>query len=144
MLSKLAVTLAGLVFLVLLPAAEISDTHVFNPAWPEHARLHEVWQLCAHALLSGIALWLIWVKREALVASVIALAMGASFVFAYLIRESYGGSMSHADGEPVTALANAAVVVAAGVSALLIAGIFQEASSLRSSHLEHPTRSARN
>lgn len=133
MLSKLAVTAASMIFLLLLPAAEINDTHVFNPAWPEHARLHEVWQLCVHAIFSVICLWLVWVKREARLASVLALTMAGSFVFAYVIRESYGGSMRHADGEPVTALANAAVIVAFCASVLLIAGLIQTRSALRSS-----------
>ncbi len=142
MLSKLAVTIAATFFLILLPAAEINETHVFNPAWPEHARLHEVWQLCVHALFSGVCLWLVWVKREARLASVLALAMAGSFVFAYVIRETYGGSMRHGDGEPVTTLANAAVVVAACVSALLIASLFEATSSLRSSSLEKSTPSS--
>lgn len=142
MLSKLAVTAASIVFLLILPVAEINETHVFNPAWPEHARLHEVWQLLVHAIFSGVCLWLVWVRREARLASLLALAMAGSFVFAYLIRETYGGSMRHGDGEPVTTLANVAVVVASCVSALLIASLFEARWSLGSSSLKNSTHSS--
>ena len=141
MLSKLAVTAASMIFLLILPVLEISETHVFNPAWPEHARLHEVWQLCVHALFSGVCLWLVWVRGEARFASLLALAMTGSFVFAYLIRETYGGSMRHLDGEPITTLSNVAVIVVLSVSALLIASIFQTRSPLGSSGPEKSTRS---
>jgi len=142
MLSKLAVTTAAMIFLLVLPVLEINETHVFNPAWPEHARLHEVWQLCVHALFSGVCLWLVWVRREERFASLLALAMTGSFVFAYLIRETYGGSMRHVDGEPVTTLSNAAVVIVLCVSALLVAGIFQARPSLGPSSLEKSTHSS--
>jgi len=129
MLSKIAVTTAAVVFLLVLPVLEISETHVFNPDWPEHARLHEVWQLSVHGAVSLICLWLVWVKREPSLAGLLSLAMTGSFVFAYLIRDTYGGSMRHVDGEPVTTLSNVAVVVVFCVSGLLVGGILQSRSS---------------
>ena len=67
---------------------------------------------------------------------------GRSFAFAYVIRETYGGSMHHGDGEPVATLANVAVVVASCVSALLIVSLFQARSPIGPSSLEKSTRSS--
>ncbi len=40
--------------------ADLNRTHVFNPAWPPHARLHSAagWGAVAGAQL--LALWLLW------------------------------------------------------------------------------------
>lgn len=35
-------------------------THLFNPAWPPHARYHLVMQFVAFAALGGLGMWLLW------------------------------------------------------------------------------------
>ena len=35
-------------------------THLFNPAWPPHARYHLVMQFVSFAALGAIGLWLLW------------------------------------------------------------------------------------
>lgn len=40
--------------------ADLNATHVFNPAWPPHARFHTVVGLCMTTFLSLISLWLVW------------------------------------------------------------------------------------
>ncbi len=45
MISKIFITLGVLVYAVIVPYLKIKASHVFNPLWPPHARLHEVWQL---------------------------------------------------------------------------------------------------
>jgi len=42
---------------------DFSDSHVFNPTWVGHARLHMMW-LLGYFLFSGLAvLWLVWGPR---------------------------------------------------------------------------------
>lgn len=100
------------VFGVLLPVLEINDTHVFNPAWPGHARLHEVWQLCTNSLLALLCARLAWRGKDVRLASLVALCVTAGFLFAYAIRGAYDGSMLAADG---------AAKVVSGINVSLIA-----------------------
>jgi len=60
LLMSLGTVIAG--FLPLL--VDLSPTHVLNPAWPAHARLHEVWLLTTGVLLALVALFFIWLYRE--------------------------------------------------------------------------------
>lgn len=58
-LMSFGVVIAGCVPL----QVDLSSTHVFNPTWPAHARLHEVWLLSTGALLALVALYFIWLYR---------------------------------------------------------------------------------
>lgn len=40
-------------------AADWNRTHLFNPAWPPHAKLHDAWTLVLGVALGGTALWLL-------------------------------------------------------------------------------------
>lgn len=42
-IPKLLVTIGILFYALAVPLLEINATHVFNPEWVPHARLHEVW-----------------------------------------------------------------------------------------------------
>ncbi|MBV7266075.1 hypothetical protein [Erythrobacter ani] len=83
---------------LLIPYLEVNDTHVFNPDWTPHARLHEVWQLLTNTTLAAIGLWLVWFGARIRAASLIGLVISAAFVGAYLLRDIYGGSTTYADG----------------------------------------------
>lgn len=89
---------SSLVFGLVVPSLEISDSHVFNPTWPGHARMHDVWQLGSNMLFSAFAAWLLLAKRNVLLAAMINFLVVAPFTLAYLIRNSYGGDMLYADG----------------------------------------------
>lgn len=104
---------------VLTPILEIGPSHVFNPDWPGHARLHEVWQLIAHALLAGFALWLAMARRQLRLASLLGLLINAAFLAAVALSPFYGGTMQHGDG---TELALWNVNVAVIVMSLATAG----------------------
>lgn len=98
MLAKISVTAACLVLALMVPALEINETHLLNPHWPSHARLHEAWQLLSNATLSMLCLWLAWTQAKARLASAIMLALTGSFLVAFIARATYGGSMQHTDG----------------------------------------------
>jgi len=98
MIRKLAITLGVLVFGLLLPILEIGPTHVFNPDWPPHARLHEVWQLLTNSGLAVVCLLMVWMRGMLVPASVIGLCVMGGAVGAHLLEGGYGGALIYAGG----------------------------------------------
>ncbi len=98
MWKKVVLSLSVMTFVLIVPLLEISETHVFNPLWPGHARLHEVWQLATNVGLGLTCLWLAWFGGRVRAASLLGLLVTAGFLIAYALRHSYGGSMRHTDG----------------------------------------------
>lgn len=112
---------------LLMPILEVGPTHVFNPDWPGHARLHEVWQLIAHLLLAALAIWLAAVRGQVRLACLIGLAINGAFLLAVLLAPAYGGTMRHSDGTELAAGGvNLAILgmmaVTAGLLALFLTG----------------------
>jgi len=126
---KMLISMNALVFILIVPVLEIGPSHVFNPDWPAHAKLHEVWQLATNAALSLLALWLVWRRQKTGIAALISLAVSGGFVFAYLIRHAYGGSMAHPDGTELLILGiNPAFGVVGLLSVGLITGLLLQSS----------------
>lgn len=98
MSSRLLATLGILVYAVAIPILEVNNTHVFNTQWPSHARLHEVWQLLTNSSIGALSLWLIWRKNEVRLSSILGLCLSGSFLLAFVMRASYGGSMDYMKG----------------------------------------------
>jgi hypothetical protein len=119
MILKALITLAILVYGLLVPILEINTSHVFNPSWPAHALLHEVWQLITNSMLALYCLWLTWVKKDLILPSLIGMLVTGGFLLAFLIKGSFGGSMVHPDGSEATLMGmNAGVLVFALVFAV--------------------------
>ena len=124
MCRKVALSLSVMTFVLIVPLLEISDTHVFNPHWPGHARLHEVWQLVTNMSLGILCLWLAWIEDRVRAAALLGLLVTAGFLVAYFLRDSYGGSMRHTDGSELMVLGiNSSLVtmVAASVALAIVA-----------------------
>jgi hypothetical protein len=98
MLAKLLVTVGIAFYAVVVPIFEINASHVFNPGWEAHARLHEVWQLATNCALGAFSLWLVWWRSEIRLSSLLTLFVTGGFLLAYGLRDSYGGSMVLSDG----------------------------------------------
>ncbi len=96
--KKILLTFCALVFGAVVPFLELNATHVFNPAWPAHARLHEVWQLATNSMIAMYCLWKIWRESKLTEAAVWTLLVTGGFFIAWFLQGSYGGSMLHADG----------------------------------------------
>lgn len=119
MVLKVLITLGILVYGLLVPILEINSSHVFNPNWPAHALLHEVWQLITNSMLALYCLWLTWVKNDLFLPSLIGMLVTGGFLLAFLVKDIYGGSMVHPDGSEITLMGlNAGVMVFALVFVL--------------------------
>ena len=114
-MSKLAISSVGLsavIFAGLIPVMEINSTHLFNPQWPEHARLHEAWQLLTNASISLLAVACVWTQRAERLGISLALIICGAFLTAWILGATYGGSMLHTDGtQMAVAGINVAVIV---------------------------------
>lgn len=97
-LARVTITFNAAIFILVLPALEISATHIFNEDWPGHARLHNAWQLVTNACLAILATWLAWRGATVALALVISTILSASFVSAFALQDLYGGTMQHSDG----------------------------------------------
>lgn len=98
-------------------------THLFNPAWPPHARYHLVMQFVAFAGLGAIGLWCLWwPSREAVlhlrIAALIPVLLIGSFYIAALVPTT---SALHAPDMPALHVLGVAVPpnVAAGTITLV-------------------------
>lgn len=98
MFAKLLVTVGIAFYAVVVPIFEINASHVFNPHWTPHARLHEVWQLTTNCALGAFSLWLVWLRSEIRLSSLITLFVTGGFLVAYALRDHYDGSMVLSDG----------------------------------------------
>lgn len=90
---KLILTVCLLIPGLLVPILELNASHLTNPTWPPHARLHEAWQLISNSSICIFALWLAWARQKTLLACTLGLIVVGGFLFAWLARDLYGGSM---------------------------------------------------
>lgn len=115
-------------------AIDFNRTHATNPIWPGHARFHVVWQSINTALLSAVALVLIWrsgpyQRVSFYLASLLAALSPIGFLAAFVGRRLYAGTLSDPNGIPPLRLSLAGRTVsidmnlAAVVAALLWLGV---------------------
>jgi hypothetical protein len=99
-LMSVGTAIAGFIPLLV----DLSPSHVLNPAWPAHARLHEVWLLGTGGSLALVALYFIWFRRgerrfAVTLAAVLVSCLLGGFFIAAATESRYGGVLV----DPVTA-----------------------------------------
>jgi uncharacterized membrane protein len=89
----------AVVYGIIPPLVDFTETHAFHPQWPPHARFHMVWLLGTNSALAAIVAWLV-LKRDPQgrvarlrMASLLGVAAFAGFVFATLLQSAYGGAL---------------------------------------------------
>lgn len=120
MIQKLIITFSVLLYAVVVPYMELNTTHVFNPDWTPHVRIHEVWQLITNSSFGILCLWLSWARREVILSSMISLVITGGFLVAFSLQNTYGGSMKYLDGSENTILGLNLGVVGFGLAATLL------------------------
>jgi len=86
-LTSLCLILAGMGPLLL----DIGDTHLFNPNWDEHSKVHEVWRLATNTMIAFLGLYLIWKKNMLSIASLLSLCMILGFIISVITMPFYNG-----------------------------------------------------
>ena len=96
--SRWLITIATVVYGLIPPLVDLSQTHVFHPDWTPHARLHAVWQLGTNSGLALLALYLMWFKgdydlRRIRIAGLIGLLVYGGFFVSALTHPLFGGGL---------------------------------------------------
>ena len=86
-LTSLCLILTGMGPLLL----DIGDTHLFNPNWDQHSRVHEVWRLATNFMITFLGLYLIWKKNMLSIASLLSLCMIIGFMISVITMPFYNG-----------------------------------------------------
>ena len=120
LIRKLTITFAVILYAFVIPYLEINDSHVFNPDWTPHVRIHEVWQLLTNSSIGFLCLYLAWFKNDLRLSGLLSLLVMGGFLLAYTIKDSYGGSMKYLDGSENTILGINMGVVGFGLAFVLI------------------------
>ena len=119
--SKCALTLATAAYGFAPVVADLNETHLFNPDWSPHARMHGAWLLFSGACIAGFSLFRAWVHDELIVPSVVGLLFVSGFWLAALSTPFYGGALVDHDGYKDTLLGlNANVLVFLVVTGTLV------------------------
>ena len=127
MIQKYLVSFCIFLYAIAVPFLEINATHVFNPDWTPHVRIHEVWQLITNSSLGLLCLWLVWFKKQVTLGSLISLLVVVGFLIAFIMQDLYGGSMKYLDGSEKTLFGINIGVVGFGLAfSLLLLSIYLE------------------
>jgi len=125
-LATVSVGLSAIILSVLLPVFELNSTHITNPAWPAHARLHEAWQLLTNAAISLFALGCVWTGSAPRIGISLSLLISLSFLVAWVLGPTYGGSMLQTDGTQLAVGGVSVVVImVAAITALLVVSLWK-------------------
>lgn len=130
-MKKSIITFSIALYAYAVPFLEINDTHVFNPDWTPHAKIHEVWQLITNSTIGIFCLWLVWVKNELKTSILLSMLVTGGFLLAYSLQNLYGGSMKYLDGSEKTVLGINIGVVGFGLAFILLLGTIKSDKSKR-------------
>lgn len=97
--ARILLTLAAIQWGLIPLMVDLTETHVFKPDWPPHARLHAVWLLATGATLAIYAVALLWTSgtdkaHRLRHASVIGCIVLTGFFIAALTTDIYGGAFT--------------------------------------------------
>ena len=85
--TSIALICAGLGPLLI----DVGITHLQNPDWDAHARVHEVWRLSTNTSIALLGLYLIWIMQKELLAAILSLCLLLGFWVSVLLMPFYDG-----------------------------------------------------
>jgi Family of unknown function (DUF6640) len=116
-------TLANLITVAASARADWNESHVFNPAWPSHARFHAAAGVGMATGLAGVSIWALWAGPDdatgRLVGAAVPVAYWGAFFPALLVPGTGVDDPGHPVGRPAGIPANllgAAATVATAVT----------------------------
>jgi len=114
MMSKYLTTICLLLGTILPFIVDTGSTHLLNPDWDAHSRVHEVWRLLTNIFIAVIGLYLLWVSNYSLLPALLSSCIVLGFFSAIFSMSLYGG-VSIGDGieepNPFGILANIFVFI---------------------------------
>jgi len=120
MIKKIAITFSVILYAIVVPFLDINETHVWNPDWTPHARIHEVWQLITNSSIGVLCLWLVWYKKEVVLSSLLSILVMGGFILAFFLKDGYDGSMKYLDGSEKTILGINMAILGFGTAFLFL------------------------
>ena len=70
---------------------DVNTSHLLNPDWDSHARVHEAWRLSTNFLVFSLGIFLLWSKNKEILAGLFSLCIHLGFVIASTLMPLYGG-----------------------------------------------------
>ena len=70
---------------------DVSTSHLLNPDWDSHARVHEAWRLSTNFLVFCVGFYLLWKRNSEMLAVVLSLCIHFGFVIGTSLMPLYGG-----------------------------------------------------
>ena len=93
-ITTLCLIVGGIVPIIV----DVGPSHLLNPDWDAHARVHEVWRLSTNFLIFSLGIYLLWMKKNEVLSAILSLCIHLGFVFSAATMSLYGGA---ATGEGV-------------------------------------------
>ncbi len=91
MISKYLTTICLLLGTLLPLIVDTGSTHLLNPDWDAHSRVHEVWRLSTNIFIAIIGLYLLWVSNYLLLPALLSSCIVLGFFSAIFTMSLYGG-----------------------------------------------------
>ncbi len=91
MTSKYLTTICLLLGTILPLVVDTGHTHLLNPDWDAHSRVHEVWRLSTNIFIAGIGLYLLWISNYSLLPALLSMCIVLGFFSAIFTMSLYGG-----------------------------------------------------
>jgi hypothetical protein len=104
-IGRILMTVATLIYGIIPPFVDLTETHVFHPDWTPHSRMHMVWLLGTNSSLAVVALFFLWLYKEdrafgIRLAGALGLCVYGGFMLSAATISLYGGSLSDKGGVP--------------------------------------------
>ena len=90
-MSKWLTTICLILGSLLPIAVDTGNTHLFNPDWDEHSRVHEVWRLTTNLFIAIIGLYILWKKDNILLPAILSSCIILGFHISVLTMPLYAG-----------------------------------------------------
>ena len=91
MISKYLTSICLLLGTIIPLIVDTGNTHLLNPDWDAHSRVHEVWRLSTNIFLAGLGLYLLWIRNYLLIPALLSLCIVLGFFTAIFTMSLYGG-----------------------------------------------------
>ncbi|MEM9938747.1 MAG: DUF6640 family protein [Pseudomonadota bacterium] len=95
---KILISVVTLIYGIVPAIADINETHLLNPEWSPHARVHGAWFLFFGGSMAMMSLFFLWVKDWIYIPCFVGLMFASGFWVAVLLAPLYGGSLTDPNG----------------------------------------------